>query len=346
MKLTAVAIGVVVDVGGCQRAPDIKFMAYEAGYASKPDFARVEYELPLAPADLGRLEPDMLKDYTQEQVDQIYARLTAGPIPDGAYDGDLFFPKGVSGQRRIREIVGGLPGLAAGAKTVKLELLGKHLWRGKVFYRDERVLRNRIDDTSLLKPIMETDTFGPAQVRGRRPRPVAPVSGAPVLRAEPARLASRVGDHRLRVIPTKSRATSRSRTSSPDAADSTCVTRSGWSARGSTWAARISTRCSCSISRSTTRTSPSATVLRSWTRGPWRRTAGPARRCVDGRSLRRPERADRRTIRATGGSARRAAKRKDAPGVRDCGSSLVTSHVEPRRRAFRSGGSGVDRRSR
>ena len=160
MKLTLWLSALLLTCGGCQRAPDIKFLAHETGYASKPDFARVENELPLAPADLGRLEPDMLKNYTQEQVDQIYARLTAGPIPDGAYDGDLFFPKGISGQRRIREIVGGLPGLAAGAKTVKLELLGKHLWRGKVFYRDERVLRNRIDDTSVLKPIMETDTSG------------------------------------------------------------------------------------------------------------------------------------------------------------------------------------------
>jgi hypothetical protein len=143
---------------GCQRAPEIEFMTSGDDYASKPDFARVEHELPLAPAELARLEPDMLKDYTQEQIDQIYARLTAGPIPDGAYEGDLFFPKGISGQRRIREIIGGLPGLAAGAKTVKLELLGKHLWRGKVFYRDERLLRNRIDDTSLLKPFIDDDT--------------------------------------------------------------------------------------------------------------------------------------------------------------------------------------------
>jgi hypothetical protein len=146
-------------LGACQqKAPDIEFLPYEAGYATKPDFARVEHELPLAPADLAKLEPGMLKNYDQEQIDQIYARLTAGPIPDGAYDGDLFFPKGISGDRRIHEIIGGLPGLVAGAKTVKLEVLGKHLWRGKVFYRDERVLRNRIDDTSLLKPLMDEDT--------------------------------------------------------------------------------------------------------------------------------------------------------------------------------------------
>jgi len=137
--------------------PEIKFGAYGTGYASKPDFARVEHEFPLAPTDLARLTPDNLKVFDQEQIDQIYARLTAGPIPDGPFDGGLFFPKGISGEKRIAEIIGGLAGLAAGVKTEKLELIGKHLWRGKVFYRDERVLRNRIDDTALLKPLIDGD---------------------------------------------------------------------------------------------------------------------------------------------------------------------------------------------
>jgi len=147
-------------LGGCDPPPPkgIEFLPYEANYASKPDFARVEHEKPLLPADLAKLQPSMLKHYDQEQIDQIYARLTAGPIPDGTYDGDLFFPKGISGDRRIREIIGGLPGLAVGAKTVKLELIGKNLWRGKVFYRDERLLRNRVEDLSVLKPIIGGDT--------------------------------------------------------------------------------------------------------------------------------------------------------------------------------------------
>lgn len=146
-------------LAGCGETPPpgIKFAPYEAGYASKPDFARVEHEFPLAPADLAKLTPGALKSYDQEQIDQIYARLTAGPIPDGAYEGDLFFPKGISGKRRIREIVGGLSGLVVGIGTVKLELLGEHLWRGKVFYRDERVLRNRIEDTKLLAPLIDGD---------------------------------------------------------------------------------------------------------------------------------------------------------------------------------------------
>ena len=151
----ATGIGLV----GCGETPPagIKFASYEAGYASKPDFARVEHEFPLVAADLAKLTPGALKSYDQEQIDQIYARLTAGPIPDGAYEGDLFFPKGISGKRRIREIVGGLSGLVVGVGTVKLELVGENLWRGKVFYRDERVLRNRIEDTKLLAPLIDGD---------------------------------------------------------------------------------------------------------------------------------------------------------------------------------------------
>jgi hypothetical protein len=138
-------------------APDLKFAPYSAGYAAKPDFAQVEYEFPLPPVELKKLTPDNIKNYDQEQVDQIYARLSAGPIPDGAYDGGLFFPKGTIGDRRLSEIVGGLPGLAVELKAHKLEFLGKTLWKGKVFYKADRVLRNRIEDLSILKPLIDGD---------------------------------------------------------------------------------------------------------------------------------------------------------------------------------------------
>jgi hypothetical protein len=138
-------------------APSLKFGPYSEGYQTRPDFAQIESDFPLAPADLNKLTPDNLKNYDQEQVDQIYARLTAGPIPDGPYDGGLFFPKGQSGERRVSEIIGGLPGLAAELKTVKVEMLGAALWKGKVFYRNDRLLRNRIEDTTLLKPLIDGD---------------------------------------------------------------------------------------------------------------------------------------------------------------------------------------------
>lgn len=159
-------------VAGCDRGakpPDIKFAQYGEAYGSKPDFARVEHEYPLTAADLEKLTPENLKSFDQEQIDQIYARLTPGPIPDGAFDGGLFFPKGASGDRRLSEIVGGLPGLAVELKTIKLETLGAALWKGKVFYRDDRLLRNRIEDTTLLKPLIEGDlaTIPKIKVNGK-----------------------------------------------------------------------------------------------------------------------------------------------------------------------------------
>jgi hypothetical protein len=160
----AILIACMLSISACDywnavfhRSPDIRFATYSTDYASKPDFAQVEYEFPLAPADLARLTPKNIANFDQEQVDQIYARLTAGAIPNGAFDGGLFFPKNVRCDRRIAEIVGGLPGLAVELKAQKLEALGKTLWRGKVFYRQERLLRNRIEDLSLLAPIVDGD---------------------------------------------------------------------------------------------------------------------------------------------------------------------------------------------
>ena len=136
----------------CNRSgPSIPFASYSDKQDSKTDFARVEHEFPLKPDQLIKLTPANIKNYDQEQVDQIYARLTAGPIPDGASDGDLFFPKGSSGYVRAAEIAGGLKGLAIQLQAEKLKLLGEVLWKGKVFYRNERVLRNRMDHLELLQ---------------------------------------------------------------------------------------------------------------------------------------------------------------------------------------------------
>jgi hypothetical protein len=157
LVLTVIVAVVALRHFAGQKPPEISFAPYEKGYATKRDFAQVEHQFPLSPAELSKLTPANIKGYDQEQVDQIYARLTAGPIPDGPFEGGLFFPKGVSGERRLSEIVGGLPGLAVELKAIKLELLGAGLWKGKVFYRDQRLLRNRIEDTVLLKPLIEGD---------------------------------------------------------------------------------------------------------------------------------------------------------------------------------------------
>lgn len=158
IRMAVVMGALAVALIGCHREPpDIKFAPYGEGYAAKPDFAALEHQYPLSPADLQKITPELLAQLDQEQVDQIYARLTAGPIPDGAFDGDLFFAKGMSGDRRLTEIIGGLAGRAAEFKATKLEILGRTLWKGKVFYRQDRLLRNRIEDTALLKPLIQGD---------------------------------------------------------------------------------------------------------------------------------------------------------------------------------------------
>jgi len=138
--------------------PGIDFTSFEDDYQTKPDFAQLEYKHPLSVAQLEKITPDYLAGLPQEQVDQIYARLTAGPIPDAAFDGDLFFPRGSSGKLRAQEIIGGgLKGLVVKHETRKLEKLSKVLWKGKVFYRETGLLRNRIEDTKLLAPLIDGD---------------------------------------------------------------------------------------------------------------------------------------------------------------------------------------------
>lgn len=125
------------------------------------DFARVEHELPLSVAELESLTPERLASFSQEQVDQIYGRLTAGPIPDGSYDGDLFFPRGSDSETRLGEILGGrLKARLASLGVRKTEALGRTLWKGKVFYARERLLRNRIEDLAFLAPLTGGTTQG------------------------------------------------------------------------------------------------------------------------------------------------------------------------------------------
>lgn len=131
--------------------PDVKFAPYAREHHAKTDFAQVEYKYPLTTEELARITPENLAGLDQEQIDQIYARLTAGPIPDGAFDGQILLPRGMSGSFRVAEIARGAAEFPLHLKGLKIETVGEMLWKGKVFYRDERVLRNRIEDFSLLK---------------------------------------------------------------------------------------------------------------------------------------------------------------------------------------------------
>lgn len=155
MKGIIVAVVMTLAACGSLPPPEIKFTPYGELYATKPDFARVEHDFPLIPAELAKLTPENLAFYDQEQIDQIYARLTAGAIPNGLFEGGPFFPKGDLGDKCSGEVIGGLP---AEAKSNKLKLLCKHLWHKKIFHRDSRVAQNRIDDMTPFENLIRGDT--------------------------------------------------------------------------------------------------------------------------------------------------------------------------------------------
>ena len=98
---------------GCDGLParshsiDIEFATFDTH--EKPDFARVERDFPLSTVELDKLTPDKLQAYTQAQIDQLYARLSAGPIPDDVYDAELFFPTDMQAGERFTDIAGALP---------------------------------------------------------------------------------------------------------------------------------------------------------------------------------------------------------------------------------------------
>lgn len=163
----ALAAGLLIGCDEKVDAPDIPFAPLEDKTISDPDnsrkvfhvdFARVEHDFPLSRADLAKITPENLKALSQEQVDQIYGRLSAGPIPDGQHQGSLFFRKGETLASRLSEIVGGIKGRISDAKIKKLELIGRVMWKGKRFYLDERMLRNLIENLDALKPLVGDDT--------------------------------------------------------------------------------------------------------------------------------------------------------------------------------------------
>ena len=119
-------------------AVDLPFAA-----ASTPalDFARLEHELPLTAEQLRRIMPAHLKTLSQEQVDQVYGRLTAGPIPDGPFDGDLFFARGVDGdgdtlpENDIGAVEVPEPGFVAQLAFAMVCLMGLHRRRTRLRIR-------------------------------------------------------------------------------------------------------------------------------------------------------------------------------------------------------------------
>lgn len=130
-------------------APPIRFAP------SGTDLATLRSKYALTDFERRMLSQDAFRRFSQEQVDQIYLRLASGPIPDGPFRGDLFFPRDRDGRARIRELADPALPLTASIATMRAEDLGRVFWKGKAFFRAQGILRNRIDDLLILRPIIK-----------------------------------------------------------------------------------------------------------------------------------------------------------------------------------------------
>ena len=145
-------LGVLTLVASCRTAaPPIRFAP------PGTDIARLRSEFALTDAERRALTPDSVRSLTQEQVDQIYTRLHSGPIPDGPFRGDLFFPRDRDGRARIRDLADPSPNLLGPLAALPAEQLGRMLWRGKVFFRSQSIVRNRIEELLILRPIIKEE---------------------------------------------------------------------------------------------------------------------------------------------------------------------------------------------
>jgi hypothetical protein len=146
--LIGVLIGLAIVAGlvraSRRRRPAKPLIPFGPTGSAALDFNALEALHPLGVKDLQRLNQENIETFNQHQIDQIYARLNAGPIPDGPYRGSFFFAEG-GNFRTIADVIGGLRGKAMDLKLDLLTGLGEMLWQGKVFYRAPGELRNIID---------------------------------------------------------------------------------------------------------------------------------------------------------------------------------------------------------
>ena len=149
---------------GCDRAARPEQVAFVEGLSAE----EIEARHPLSAEARAELTPENVEALAQWEIDQLYARLTAGPIPDGPYQGRFFFAEG-GGPKKLSARLGPVSRRVADLKLEKLDRLGETLWKGKVFFEADRELRNMIDNEELVADLFDVspDRLRKATVDGR-----------------------------------------------------------------------------------------------------------------------------------------------------------------------------------
>ncbi|HEV8539884.1 MAG TPA: hypothetical protein VGQ60_01865 [Nitrospiraceae bacterium] len=164
-----------LDEAACRAKLASSAAQHEENYRCLIDFARLEQDYPLTPDDLKRITRDNIKAADQEQLDQIYARLTAGAVPDGPFAIELFSPRDFGllaemAQLIARERMDPLKGLALLLSMPERErgVFVRLVWQGKVFLKNRRIVLTRIGDVSKLAALIPPQ---PGQAPATKPLP-------------------------------------------------------------------------------------------------------------------------------------------------------------------------------
>ncbi len=127
-------------------------------YNMKPDQALLQNNYPLKDAEKAAITADDIQKMTQEEIDQLYIRLDAGPIVPGSYNGKIVMNGEMVGDIRKRiysKVVGEAPILGKVISKVcdgrdPVECFGEMAWKGKRIYpkneAGEYLLRNAINE--------------------------------------------------------------------------------------------------------------------------------------------------------------------------------------------------------
>ena len=168
---TSLVIALATALAGCKKDPEpppppppaspYQHVTFEKGLSAD----EVEQQFPLTDEGRAELTPANVAKLEQWQIDQLYARLDGRAIPDGPWQGRFFFAEG-SGIKEISQAFNILPERVAqrlvDLKLEELTKVGEALWKGKVFFKEEGVLRNMIDYERIIERVFDVD---PAEVR-------------------------------------------------------------------------------------------------------------------------------------------------------------------------------------
>jgi hypothetical protein len=142
-------------------------VAVQARAQPPVDFAQLEYDAPLTLEKRATLTPADLEPLDQENIDRIYARLTAGAIPEGPYVGRVLLKKGTRGDFEVDpHLLGFFGKLLVSKGPGSFDKLAEVLWNGKVFIGQDRMAFNAIRSLEFLKALRFVEGDPPAMTVG------------------------------------------------------------------------------------------------------------------------------------------------------------------------------------